>query len=300
MVNPLLALSFNELPAFSLVRPEHVEIAIDELLNNNRHAVKTLLNNNKIYTWENLMWPLELMEGRLQDVWSVISHLNRVMNSSVFYKAYQRSLPKLTLYHTEIYQNENLYQAILSIQQAADYEKLDVAQKKVIKNWLRDFKRAGIALPPDKKVQFKQWNVKLSDLESQFEQNVLESTDAWSFLVTDRNQLKDLPTSTLDIAAKEASHHGKNGWLLTVDYPCYHAVMTYAEDRKLRELLYKAYATRAAEKDPWNNSPLMVEILQIRQTLAALLGFNHYSEYALDIRMLKKTRRSPRFSININ
>ena len=160
MSNPLLSLSCNELPPFSSIKPEHIEPAISEILKKNRETLKILLENSERYTWDNLVWPLEVMEGELDDMWSIVSHLNSVVNTPKLHKAYQSSICELTLYHTEMRQNEKLYQAFESIAKGEEFTRLNVAQKKVIENNLRNFKLSGIALPKDKQEEFKQLNIK--------------------------------------------------------------------------------------------------------------------------------------------
>lgn len=296
MLNPLLQPEFNTLPAFERIKPEHIEPAIDAILIKNRNTLNQLLENQKTYTWDNLVLPLEIMEGELDDVWSTISHLNSVVNSPDLHHAYQKTLIKLTAYHTEIKQNEKLYQAYLSIaEDPIKYSTLNTAQKKVIENIIRDFKLSGISLSAEKRAIFKSLSIRLSELESTFEQNVLESTDAWCLHITDVNQLKGLPVDALEEAAITAKDKGKTGWLLTLEYPCYSAVMTYVDNREIRKTVYMAYTTRASAVESatnatkWDNTPVMREIMKARADLSALLGFRNYAEYALQTRMLKKT-----------
>jgi len=295
MTNPLLEPAFNTLPIFEHIKPEHVEPAIEHILSKNKNIINELLENQKTYTWDNLVMPLEIIGAELDDVWCTVSHLNSVVNNAELHHAYQTTLAHLTEYHTAIRQNKKLYQAFLDIAENPNYSKLNIAQKKVIENGLRNFKLSGINLSEEKRETFKALSVRLSELESRFEQNVLEATDAWSLNVTDVNQLKGLPTAVLEEAALNAKDKGKTGWLLTLEHPCYIAVMTYAEDRKLRKKFYTAYATRASTVEPfanptkWDNAPVMHEIMKERAHVSTLLGFNNYAEYALQTRMLKKT-----------
>jgi oligopeptidase A len=288
MQNPLLHPAFNTLPTFTSIKPEHVEPAVEHILNKNRNTLNQLLENQKAYTWDNLILPLEIMEGELDDVWFTVSHLNSVMNNAELHRAYQKTLTHLTLYHTEIKQNEKLYQAYLSIIESPSYSILNIAQKKVIENGIRAFKLSGIGLSVEKRAIFKSLSARLSKLESSFEQNVLESTDAWSLHVIDVNQLKGLPLDALEEAELNAKDKGKSGWLLTLEYPCYIAIMTYVEDREIRKTFYKAYVTLASAAK-WDNTPVMCEIMKARSGLSTLLGFKNYAEYALQTRMLKKT-----------
>jgi oligopeptidase A len=296
MQNPLLQPAFNTLPKFQNIKPEYIEPAIDHILSKNRNTLKQLLDNQKAYTWDNLVLPLEILEGELEDVWSTVSHLNAVLNSSELNACYQKALTKLTNYETEIKQNEKLYQAYLSIfEDPVACSKLNIPQKKVIDNIIRDFKLSGINLSKEKREMFKSLSVQLSELESTFEQNVLESTDAWFLHVTDISQLAGMPADALEKAELKAKDKGKTGWLLSLEYPCYIAVMTYADNREIRKIFYTAYTTRASaiesseNSTKWDNAPVMREIMRARMDLSTLLGFKNYAEYALQTRMLKKT-----------
>ncbi|HRA42717.1 MAG TPA: M3 family metallopeptidase [Gammaproteobacteria bacterium] len=295
MPNPLLEPALNTLPIFENITPEHIESAIQHILNKNKKMLNQLLENQKTHTWDNLVLPLEIMEGELEDVWCTVSHLNSVMNTAELHQVYQKMLTYLTEYHTEIKQNEKLYQAYLSIVENPSYSKLNIAQRKVIENAIRDFKLSGIELSVEKRAVFKSLSVRLSKLESTFEQNVLESTDAWSLNITDITQLKGLPPDVLEKARLSAKNKAKTGWLLTLEYPCYIAVMTYAEDREVRKTFYTAYVTRASavvssvDGEKWDNTPVMRAIMKVRADLSTLLGFENYAEYALQTRMLKKT-----------
>ena len=295
MPNPLLEPALNTLPIFENITPEHIESAIQHILNKNKKMLNQLLENQKTHTWDNLVLPLEIMEGELEDVWCTVSHLNSVMNTAELHQVYQKMLTYLTEYHTEVKQNEKLYQAYLSIVENPSYSKLNIAQRKVIENAIRDFKLSGIELSVEKRAVFKSLSVRLSKLESTFEQNVLESTDAWSLNITDITQLKGLPPDVLEKARLSAKNKAKTGWLLTLEYPCYIAVMTYAEDREVRKTFYTAYVTRASavvssvDGEKWDNTPVMRAIMKVRADLSTLLGFENYAEYALQTRMLKKT-----------
>lgn len=300
MDNPLLKLSGEALPSFSKITWHHAEEAIDYLLSKNKAALDKALETP---TWKDLLWPFEVMQAELEDMVGVISHLNAVMNTPEWYQAYEKTIEKVSGYQTELRQNEKFYHAVLGISKSEEYLELDQPAKKVIENLLRDFRLSGIALPEDSRVIFKNLNIQLSKLESQFKQNVLESTQNWSLLITDLARLKGLPAHALETAKINANTQNKEGWLLTLDFPCYHAVMTYGEDQKIREEMYQAYSTRASIHFPggnkWDNTPVMVEIMKIRQSLATLLGFSNYAEYALESRMLKNTSQVLNFLVDL-
>ncbi len=288
MDNPLL--HFEELPPFSEIRPEHVEPAIDWLLAENRRRIAALLDEvGEHPTWENFIEPLEEWEDELERAWSPVSHLNAVMNSEALREAYNACLPKLSDYATEMGQNERLYQAYRRL--AESDQPLDEAQRKVLENALRDFHLSGIDLPADKKARYREISQRLSQLTSRFAENVLDCTNAWEKHITDEAQLAGLPDSAKDLAAQTAEQRGKTGWVFTLDFPSYHPVMTYADDRELRYEFYRAYNTRASDQGPHDpkhdNSALMEEILALRHELAQLLGFANYAERSLATKMAR-------------
>jgi oligopeptidase A len=289
MTNPLL--EQTGLPAFSRIKPEHVEPAIDHLLSENRRLIAELLDTVKAPTWQNLVEPIEVWEDRLERVWSPVSHMNAVVNNEELRAAYNACLPKLSDYGTEIGHNERLFSAYKSV--ATQSAQLDDAQRKVLDNALRDFHLSGVDLPAAEKERFKGISQELSQLTSSFSENVLDATHAWSKRVDDVDALAGLPQSALDLARQTAEQRGLKGWLLTLDFPSYLPVMTYADDPLLRRELYEAYQTRASDQGPnadeYDNSAIMDRILRLRHEQAQLLGFANFAECSLVRKMARST-----------
>ena len=287
MSNPLLELA--ELPAFSKIRPEHVEPAIDQLLATNRAILETLLTANATFTWDNLLRPLEEMDERLNRAWSPVSHLNAVMNSEAWRSVYNVCLPKLSDYFTERGHNERLYNAYSTIQERPEYGRLNSAQQAVINHALRDFHLSGVALAPEHKARFKAIMQSLSQLQTKFQENVLDATQAWQKHLSDETELAGLPDSAKSLARQTAARAGLTGWLLTLEFPAYLAVMNYADNRDLRREVYTAYVTRASNQGPhahqWDNSEIMESILALRYETARLLDFANYTDYSLATKM---------------
>ncbi|MGJ0515453.1 MAG: oligopeptidase A [Methylomicrobium sp.] len=290
MSNPLLA--NTELPLFSQIKPEHIEPAIDQLLSEARATVETCLNAASDYTWKNLIEPIENAEDRLGKAWSPVSHLNSVLNSDALREAYNACLPKLSAYSTEMGQNEALFKAYKAIAESDAYAALDIAQQKIIQNALRDFHLSGIDLDAEKKQRYKEISQELSQLASNYEENVLDATNGWTKLITNELDLTGLPDSALAQARQTAEQNGQEGWMITLQFPSYHAVMTYADNRELRREHYEAYATRASDQGPqagrWDNSEIMEKILALRHEKARLLGFDNYAELSLAKKMAEK------------
>ncbi|MFL6619525.1 MAG: M3 family metallopeptidase [Povalibacter sp.] len=295
MTNPLL--ESHELPAFSSIRPEHVEPAIRLVLDENRARLKELLDA-KASTWESLVVPLEEMQHRLSRTWSPVGHMNGVVNSDELRAAYNACLPLLTAWHTDLGQNADLYRAYESILQN-EGSKLTAAQRKLLENALRDFRLAGVALADDNKQQFKALMEKLTTLQSKFDENVLDATNAWSRHVTNEADLEGLPPPVIARAKAAAESAGKEGWLFTLDAPNYQAVLMHAQNQDLRHEFYHAWVTRASEQglspERWDNSALMAEILETRRQLAAVVGFSSYAEYSLATKMASSVREVREF-----
>ncbi|WP_297528812.1 oligopeptidase A [Thiohalobacter sp.] len=297
MSNPLLEL--KGLPPFSKIRPEHVEPAIDTLLAECRRTVASLLESDGPWRWDNLVQPIEDVEDRLSRAWSPVSHMNSVVNSEPLREAYNACLPKLSEYGTEMGQNEALYQAFRALRESPDFEALDQAQRRIIDNELRDFRLSGVALPPEQRERYKQIMLELSSLTSKFEENLLDATNAWQRLVTDESELAGLPESAVQLARQTAEREGLEGWLFNLEFPSYYPVLTYADNRALREELYTAYVTRASDEGPnagkWDNGPVMERILALRHEAAQLLGFRNYAERSLATKMAQSSEQVLQF-----
>jgi oligopeptidase A len=297
MTNPLLANS--ELPVFSKIKPEHIEPAIDQLLQEARSVVAGRLEATRDYTWENLIEPIENIEDQLNKAWSPVSHMNSVVNSDALREAYNACLPKLSEYSTEMGQNEPLFKAYRFIAESAEFSTLDIAQQKIIQNSLIDFRLSGIDLNTEKKLKFKEISQELSRLASLYEENLMDATNSWTQLITDPDQLAGLPPSAIAQARQTAESQNQAGWMITLQFPSYNAVMTYADNRKLRKQHYEAYSTRASDQGPdagrFDNSEIMEKILALRHEKARLLGFSNYAELSVYKKMAETTDDVSRF-----
>jgi oligopeptidase A len=286
--NPLLG--HDELPRFSAIKVEHMEPAITSLIERNRAQLTKLLEQ-PTYSWETLIAPFEEMEDELHNAWSPISHLHSVMDSEALRKAYNACVAKLTEYETELGQHKPLFLAYQQIKNSADFNSLTTAQQAAIDHALRDFILSGIALPEAQQKRYADIQQRLSELSTLFAEHVLDATDAWSKLITDEAGLKGLPDSTIAIAREAAQAKNQEGFLLTLDFPCYYAVISYADNRELREEIYRAYSTRASREGPhagqFDNTAVMEEIMALRQEEAKLLGFDNYAQYSLATKMAK-------------
>ncbi|MBE0440029.1 MAG: oligopeptidase A [Gammaproteobacteria bacterium] len=293
MTNPLL--QNQPLPAFSQILPEHVEPALNQVLDQAKKTVDTLLSTLTEPTWQSLVLPMEALDASIDRVWSPVSHLNSVMNSDELRVAYNACLPKLSEFGTELGQNEVLFNAYKQLAESQHYNALDVAQKKVIDNAVRDFRLSGVELSQTDRDKFKRISQKLTELTAKFEENLMDATHAWKKHITDDSLLAGLPESTIAMAAQFAERDGLEGWLFTLDFPSYMPVMSYADNRAFREEMYTAFATKASDQGPnagkWNNTDVMNDILKLRHELAQLIGFNNHAERSLATKMAQSPQQ---------
>ena len=304
--NPLL--DFSGLPRFSEIKPEHVAPAVEQLLDENRALVARLLADSSLPSWDSFMQPLDDANERLSRAWGQVSHLNAVMNSAELREVYNANLPKITQYYAELGQNLELYNKVKAMRGAAEFATLSAARQKIVENELRDFRLGGAELPEDKKARFLAIQEELSTLCSRFSDNILDATNAYSWLVEDEAELSGIPADERQVAAEAAeekmkesddaplSHRGRVGegerpsktsWLFTLKAPSYGPLMQYADNRALRERMYRAYVTRASEQGEadLDNTPLMAQILGLRAEEAHMLDFANYAELSLATKM---------------
>ncbi|WP_331344132.1 oligopeptidase A [Cellvibrio sp. UBA7661] len=292
MSNPLLA--SHLLPLFSAIKAEHVTPAISELIEQGRAQLAQLLANVTQPTWDSLVAPLEEQGDKLDQAWAPVSHLHSVSNSDELRKAYTESVALLTDYSTEFSQNEALYRAYQQLADSDEFTRLTQAQQQTINNALRDFRLGGVALNAADKKRFGDIQKRLSELATQFSNNVLDATQAWYKQFDSADALAGLPESALAQAAQAAAQKNLQGYAVTLDFPSYYAVMMYADNRALREEIYTAYVTRASAQGKkadgssaaeFDNTAIIAETLALRHELATLLGFGNYAERSLASKM---------------
>ena len=303
MSNPLL--NYTGLPAFSKIKPEHIKPAVEAVIKTCRETIEAV---SKIEnpTWENFYLPQAAAGDQFSRAWSPVGHLNAVKNSPELREAYQACLPLLSEYSTWAGQHKGLYEGYLKLKNSPAFESYSLAQKKAIENSLRDFELSGISLPEDKQKRYGEISARLSELSSDFSNNVLDATMGWDIVITDESQLKGLPESALEAAKLSAESKGKKGYRFTLEFPSYYPVLTYCENRELREMMYKEYATRASDQGSnagkWDNSANIDEKLKLRRELAQLLGFvNHACSEQLepwDIAYYSEKQKQALYAIN--
>lgn len=299
--NPLLFLA--GLPKFNEVKPEHVNPAIDSLLTEGRALIESLATSTEAPTWESFALKLEDHSEKISRAWSQVGHMNAVVNSPELREAYNENLAKLTDYGSDLSQDERLYAKYKAIQASPAFSSLTPTQQTIINHEVRDFKLGGAELPEAQKARFKAVSEELSKLGSKFEENIMDNTNDFAHYVEDVADLAGLPADAIEAAAEAAKSESKAGFKFSLHFPSYLPVLQYAENRALRETLYRAYATRASEFSKadengnikWDNTKLISDILKLKKEEAQTLGFNNYAELSLATKMADSPKQVTEF-----
>ena len=293
MINPLL--DFSGLPRFADIRNEHITPALKQLLADNRAIMARIRDDSTMPSWQNFVQPMVDANEHLSRTWGQVSHLNAVVNSPELREIYNANLPLVTQYYAELAQDQALFDKFRQLRSNAEFENLSRARKKIIENELRDFRLGGAEIPPQEKERFLQIQEELSALSSRFNDNLLDATNHFILHVEDADELSGIPADVLQTAREIAEKDGAAGWKFTLHAPSYLPVMQYADNRALRERMYRAYATRASEigasaplthgVTSWDNTPLIGKILELRKEEARMLGFDCFAEVSLATKM---------------
>lgn len=294
MNNSLLSFGHG-LPNYDLVKPEHIKPAIQQLLANAKLAVDIATSTETPNTWHSLVEPLENATESLGRAWGVVSHLNSVADTPELREAYGDMLPEVTAFWSSLGQNLDLYEKYKALSQSNEFEALNTAQKKVIKNSLRDFRLGGAELTTHEKSRFLEIQEEQAKLSKAFSDHVLDATDSFIHIITDAQELTGLPDDVIAAAQSMALSKNLEGWAFTLHFPSYFPVMQFSDNRNLRKILYQAYVTRASElaenfgsgKKDWDNTANMLTQLQLKNEEAKMLGFENYAALSIAPKMAK-------------
>lgn len=263
---------------FNLDNLENSKEILEKLLDEKRVLINELLNiENK--TYKNFVLPFQEIGESINEFLTPIFHIDSVKNSEITTKVYEECLPIISKYETEISQNENIYLALKDIQ-SNKKSMLNDIQDKVLENEIRDFELSGCNLENNKKKRLEEINLKLSELSHKFSQNLLNATNAFEMIITDFEDVKEIPQSDLELAKFEED--GITKYKFTLQMPSYLAYLTYGTNRERREEIYKAYCTKAPE-----NGKIIEQILALKDEKVKILGFENYAQYSLATKMAK-------------
>lgn len=264
-----------------------------------QHATEQVHQLAKPYDFEQSLETIadiDAVEIQLSEDFGILSHLNAVMNSPELRDIYQAVLGTVSNFYSELGQHQVLYTHYQFLHKHRQFSQLSASVQATIGHALTEFKLSSVALPAEQKAQFAQNSAELSQLSLRFSNHVLDATQAY-VLALDEQDTLGLPESSRALLLQYGKQHGINGAAATLDFPAYHAIMTYCHNRAIREQLYRAYTTRASElgAPQWDNSAIMQRILQLRLEQAQMLGFKHYAELSLARKMAPDTATVERF-----
>lgn len=287
------------LPRFSGIDYARLPDDLDALIAQHRERIAAITADPETARWETVVEPMEAMGDELHRFFSPVSHLHNVADDDALREPYNACIERISAWGSELAQHPGLFRCYETIRASGDFERFDAARRAVIEHALRDFRLGGVALPEAAQARVKTLKVELATLGTRFEEHVLDATQAYRLDVDDENRLAGLPESALALARQNAERAGRDGWTLTLDYPCYLPAMTWLDDRTLRRSLYEAFVTRASEQGPnggeYDNTPIIEQILDKRQALARELGFANYAELSLATKMAPSTDEVLRF-----
>jgi len=283
MTNPLL--DFSDLPLFDRILPEHVSPAVDALLLKANAALEQVTAPDFPAGWNDIAGVLDVATEKLGRAWGAVSHLNSVADTPELRAAYNAALPKVTEFWTRLGADERLYAKYKAI----DVATLNAEQRQAHKNAIRNFVLSGAELTGAAKERFAKIQEQQAELSQKFSENALDATDAFAYYAQD-NELAGLPADVVQTARAQAEAEGKEGYKLTLKMPSYLPVMQFADSSALREILYRAYTTRASDQAPaefsqFDNSAVMREILALRLEEAQLLGYRNFGEVSVVAKM---------------
>ena len=283
--NPLL--NASGLIDYAAVRPEHVAPAVEALSKSLQETLDRVTAPETPATWEAVAEPLEKSTLAFSRGWGVVGHLQSVVDTPALRDAYNAALPGVTQLFIDLSQNEALFAKYKALKASGAFNELSPVRRRIVERELRDFRLSGAELPEAERARVKAVGEKLSMLNQKFSENLLDATNAWDLTITDEQRLSGIPEDAKALFAANAKAAGKDGWRITLHFPSYLPVMQYADDRSLRETLYRAFSTRASEFDggKYDNTPLIDEILKLRREEASLLGFANYAESSLATKM---------------
>jgi oligopeptidase A len=277
-------LDFSDLPRFDIFSPADVTPAITQLLDEARALVSKLEAPDASADWENFVEPLERVTERLGRAWGVVGHLNAVVDTPELRAAYNENQPRVTEFWTELGQNLKLFEKYKALKASAGHQALSPARRKIIDNAVRDFRLGGAELADQQKKRFAEIQEQQAKLSTRFSENVLDATNAYELLVDDESRLAGLPEDVKQAAQANAEKEGKQGWRFTLHFPSYFPILQYADDRALRETIYRANATKASElggNPEWDNTQNIIDILKLRDEEAKILGYKNFAEVSL-------------------
>ncbi len=288
------------LPQFKDFNIQNLKQQIQDILVQGKQLLANVMMTQNFQDTLKVIKNFDDFENNFSEHWGVLSHLNAVMNTPELREIYQSLLPEVSDFYTQVGQNETLYQNYQFLADQSEFTHLRPALQSAIRHAIKDFKLSGVALEPQKKIEFAKIAARLSQLSSDFSNHVLDATQAYVLPLSDE-QLQGIPESSQALLRQYGQQKGLEQATATLDIPAYLAIMTYADDRQLRETLYHAYTARASElgNPEFDNSTVMQEILALREQQAQLLGFETFAELSLARKMAPSVSKVREFLLDL-
>lgn len=282
---------------FAGVRAEHIQPAVEQGLASAQARLDAIASAERTYA--GTLGALDMATEELDYAVNVAGHLESVLGTPELRDAYNAVVPKVSAFFSQILVSEPLYRALREFSATDDAKALDPGRARFLSKTLADFRRNGAELPPEGKARLAQIDSALSELTLRFAQNVVDATAGFEVVVEDAAKLSGMPEGALDAARRSAEEKGKKGYRFTLQAPSYGPLMTFADDRSLRETMYRAHVTRASGRGPGgterDNCPIIRQVLALRREKAILLGFAHFADLATDDRMAKSGKAALEF-----
>lgn len=280
-------LHLGEEPRFDQIKTEDIKPALQTAIAEAREQIATIKAQTHT-DWANTVEKLTDITERVGRIWSVVSHLNSVVDTPELRAVYNELMPEITIFFTEIGQDIELYNRFKIIKNSAEFDTLSPAQQTKLNHDLRDFVLSGAELPPEQQAELAQLQTEGAQLGAKFAQNIQDATDAFGIYFDDAAPLAGIPEDSLAMFAAAAQSEGKTGYKIGLQIPHYLAVIQYADNRELREQIYRAYVTRASELSDdgkFDNTANIDRTLENALKTAKLLGFKNYAELSLATKM---------------
>ncbi len=290
--NPLTDISFRV--PFDLIRAEHVEPAIDQLIEEARARLESVAAAPGPRTFLNTMLALDRLSDRLDFAMSVVRHLESVATTPELREAYNAIQPKASAFYSGIPLHAGLWKAIKEFAGTDEACALTGPRRRFLDKTIEAFRRHGADLDAAGKARLEAIDVELTNVTTRFQENVLDSTNAFELTITDESRLAGLPETARAAARQSAESKGQAGWRFTLQAPSYVPLMTYLDDAAIREQVYRAYNARASS-GPHDNRDLIRRALELRREKAELLSYADFADFVLADRMAKSGARAQGF-----
>lgn len=282
--NTIYNTPFNCHP-FDLIENDHFKPAIEDGIEKAQQEIAAIISNSEKPTFENTIEALEWSGNLLDKVTTVMYNLNSAETNDTLQEIIQEVTPALTKHSNDILLNEQLFDRIKHIEEHCENDKLTNEQQKLLENTISAFRRNGALLNNEKKQKLREINEKLADLSLNFGRNVLKDNNQYFKQITDKNILSGIPENSIIEAKNLADSKDLEGWIFTLDFPSYNAVLTYADNRSLREEIYIAYHSKSFKNDALDNQKNVKKLSELRKEKANLLGYASHADFVLEKRM---------------